>query len=389
MKTLIYNVKTVSRHEPNPTWLVIDGGQVIDSGSDAPAINAYDQAIDGGGKWLLPGFMDTHVHGSVGHDVMDATPDALYEMSKFFARHGVTAWTPTTLTHHHDALMAALINIKQYMADQPPDGAQVIGARLEGPYLNVEKAGAQNPQYIRLPKPDEVNELLDLDVIKILDVAPEVEGADWLIQECARRGIVASAAHTNATYEQMMHAHEIGLSHATHTFNAMSPLNHRAPGVVGAVLSTPTISAEVISDFVHVHPAAVKILAEVKKNRRMISLITDAIRPAGMPEGEYAFDERTVVHKDGAIRLTDGVTLAGSALTMNRAADKYAKLVHEPQFRTRYPSTALMSEAASDAPARLLRLKMDTRTDLILVDDDINVYMTIINGRIVYRAEGI
>lgn len=387
MKTLIYNIDAGSENEPHTRrWLAYENGKVLRGGYSAPALHDYDEVIDAGGRWVIPGFIDTHVHGSIGHDVMDATPEALYEMSKFFARHGVTAWTPTTLTHSHDALMAALINIKNYMADQPPDGAQVIGARLEGPYLNVEKAGAQNPQYIRLPKPDEVTQLLDLDVIKILDVAPEVEGADWLIKECVRRGIVASAAHTNATYEQMMHAHEIGLSHSTHTFNAQSPLNHRAPGVVGAVLSTDTISAEVISDFVHVHPAAVKILFQLKRGH--LSLITDAIRPAGMPEGEYAFDERAVVHKDGAIRLTDGVTLAGSALTMDRAAEKFNKLIPMPLRSDRMRFT---EDAASKFPRRMLGLwesNADHTADLILVDDDINVYMTIINGRIVYRAEG-
>ncbi len=386
MKTLIYNIDAGSENAPHKRrWLAYEDGKVLRGGYSAPALHDYDEVIDAGGKLLLFGFVDTHVHGSVGHDVMDATPEALYEMSKFFARHGVTNWLPTTLTHHHDALMAALINIKTYMADQPPDGAQVIGARLEGPYLNIEKAGAQNPQYIRLPKPDEVTQLLDLDVIKILDVAPEVEGADWVIAECVRRGIIASAAHTNATYEQMMHAHEIGLSHSTHTFNAQSPLNHRAPGVVGAVLSTDTISAEVISDFVHVHPAALKILFQLKRGH--LSLITDAIRPAGMPEGEYAFDERTVVHKDGAIRLTDGVTLAGSALTMNRAADKFNKLSLTPLRSDRMRIT---EDAASIFPRRLLGLwKSDANpADLILVDDDINVHMTVINGRIVYRAEG-
>ncbi|MDX2162095.1 MAG: N-acetylglucosamine-6-phosphate deacetylase [bacterium] len=361
-------------------WIAWESRQVTANGFADPTLRREDVTFNAAGKFVLPGFIDLHVHGSVGHDVMDATPEALDAMARYFAAHGVTGWLPTTLTHRHEALMAALTNVKARMAGGAPAGAKMLGARLEGPYLNREKAGAQNPGYIREPHMDEVNALLDLDVIRLLDIAPEVNGADAVIAACKRRGVVTSAAHTNATYEQVLHAHSIGLTHSTHTFNAQSPLNHRAPGTVGAVLTTDSMTAEVICDGVHVHPAAVRIAAHCKGAN--LALITDAIRPAGMPEGDYPFDERIVTLRDGAVRLPDG-TLSGSALAMNDGVRKFRDLTGD---------LAWASRAASAVPARVIGLHGRKGTldagmdaDLIVVDEDLNVYLTVVEGEIVYR----
>jgi N-acetylglucosamine-6-phosphate deacetylase len=363
-----------------PHWIAWDDGRITGLGVGDPPDAPPTEVIDAAGCFVLPGFIDIHVHGAVGHDVMDADPAGLAAMARFFAAHGVTGWLPTTLTHEHEALMAALNAIKARMADPVSDGAAILGARLEGPYLNRAKAGAQNPQYIRPPHPDEVQALLDLDVIRVLDVAPEIAGADWLIAECARRGVVTSAAHTDATAEQLLHAHALGLANSTHTFNAQSPLHHRQPGVVGAVLATPTISAELICDGIHVHPLAVAVLAACKRDR--VILITDAVRAAGMPDGDYTFDERVIALRDGAVRLPDG-TLAGSALTMDRAVRHYAAYAG---------GLHAAAQAASLAPARLLgiadrkgSLETGKDADLVVIDDDFNVVLTVVGGRIVYQ----
>lgn len=302
---------------------------------------------------------------------MDATPDALYEIARFIARHGVTHWLPTTLTDAPDRMMAALENIKRYMRDQPNDAAQVIGARLEGPYLNRTKAGAQNPSFIRSPAQHagEWRAFLDLDVIRIVDVAPEIEGADDLIAECARRGVIASAAHTDATADQVLRAHALGLRHSTHTYNAQSPLHHREPGVVGAVLATPTFSAEVICDGVHVHPLAVAILVRLKRDAGNICLITDAIRPAGMPDGDYAFDQRRVFVRGGAARMADGA-LAGSVSTMDAAA----RLLRH----TLGLSVEALIPFTSANAARLLGMPDVNAGSYVIVDDDLNVLQTVI-----------
>lgn len=382
---LIHNARLIgipinAETADEPHWIAWDNGRITGSGAGDPPPQITGDAIDVGGCHVLPGFIDIHVHGSIGHDIMDADPDGLAALARFFATRGVTGWLPTTLTHEHEALMAALSAIKARRDDPVPDGATILGARLEGPYLNRDKAGAQNPQYIRAPRPDEVRALLDLDIIRLLDVAPEVDGADWLIEECARRGVVTSAAHTNASADQLLHAYALGLANSTHTYNAQSPLNHRHPGVVGAVLATPTISAELICDGIHVHPLAIRILTACKGDH--IILITDATRPSGMPDGDYPFDDRVISLRDGAIRLPDG-TLAGSSLTMDRAVRNYAAYSGNLQAA---------AHAASLAPARLLGLadrkgSLDNGkdADLVVIDDDFHVLMTIIAGRIVYQ----
>ncbi|MFN8529092.1 MAG: N-acetylglucosamine-6-phosphate deacetylase [Anaerolineae bacterium] len=368
-------------------WIWWDGSRIRDIGNGTfPTMKLnFDEMFDAGGRWVLPGFIDIHVHGSNGFDVMDATPEAVYGMADFFAAHGVTGWLPTTLTHKHDALMAALTNVRDcrdHQGEYNPHGARILGARLEGPYLNVEKAGAQNPQYIRPPSYEEAAKFLDVGVIRILDVAPEVEGADWLIELCRQRGVVTSAAHTNATAAQLLHAHELGLQHSTHTFNAQPALNHRAPGTTGAVLATDTMTAEVICDGVHVDALVVKIVARCKGDHAII--ITDAVRPAGLAEGEYDFDERTVLLKDGAIRLPSG-TLAGSSLTFDRGVRNYCAFLGGGEAGLR-----AASHAASTAPAALIglgdvkgTLEKGKYADFAVVDDDFQVSMTVVEGRVV------
>src|SRR5574341_210982 len=300
-------------------WLLVENGLIRVLGfGDTPNLsdNASLQSLDAQGDMLLPGFIDLHVHGAMGHEVMDASSSGLEEMARFYASHGVTSFLGTTWTASRPSIMKALQLVKQTQG-QIQGGATLLGAHLEGPYLNPARCGAQNVNLIRRAEKEEALEFLETGVIRLLALAPEFEENLWLIDECVRRGITVSAAHTTASYEQMQRAVEHGVTHVTHCFNAMSGLGHRELGTVGAAMSLAQLSCELIADNIHVHPAAQKILVNVK-NPSGVILVTDAIRATGLPDGEYMLDERSIHIKNGAVRLPDG-TLAGSVLTMERA----------------------------------------------------------------------
>ncbi|HEX2621625.1 MAG TPA: N-acetylglucosamine-6-phosphate deacetylase [Phototrophicaceae bacterium] len=367
-------------------WLLCRDGKITALGSgDAPEFDNV-QIIDASGKTLLPGFIDVHVHGAMGGDSMDASPDVLCNMAQFYARHGVTAFLATTWTDSHNRISAALKTIRDTMQFST-GGAAIVGVHLEGPYLNPEKCGAQNKSYIRQAHPEEALAYLDVGVIRLLSIAPEFEENHWLIRECARRGITVSIAHSSANYVETMYGIEQGISHSTHTYNAMTGLHHRDPGTLGAVMSTPHVRCELIADNIHVHPAAMKVLWQAKGADHLI-LITDAIRAAGMPEGEYPVDERSLYVKDGAARLEDG-TLAGSILTMDKALGNFIQATGET-IEGVWRSTSLNAARAIQLADRKGSLEIGKDADLVLIDHqrdtgNIQIHLTVVAGNIVYR----
>lgn len=363
-------------------WLLAEGQKIARIGSgDAPDFEAHE-TVDAQGKILLPGFIDVHVHGAVGYEAMDATPEALQKMAQFYAQHGVTSFLPTTWTDSPARVQAALENIAACQGAQP-NGAAILGAHVEGPYLNPEKCGAQNLSYIRRADKQEAMRWLDLGVVCLMALAPEYQENHWLIEECVRRGIAVSAAHTSATYADMQKAVSLGLTHTTHTYNAMTPLSHREPGVVGAAMTIPQIRSELIADNIHVHPAAMQILY-LTKGVESIILITDAVRGAGMPEGDYQIDERVVTVKNGAVRLPDG-TLAGSILTFDRALFNFMQAAHTP-LTILWRTSSLNAAKAIGVDQHKGSLEVGKDADLVLVDEHIQVYLTIAEGKIVYGS---
>ena len=362
-------------------WLLIRERQITLMGEGRPPSLDAGETIDAGGLTLLPGFIDVHAHGGVGHETMDATPDALRALARFYAQNGVTSFLATTWTESREAIMAALEVVAELQGPQP-DGANILGAHLEGPYLNVAKRGAQNPVHFRTADREEALAFLDLNVIRLLSVAPELEANHWLIGECIRRGITVSAAHTTATYTQMERAVELGVTHATHTYNAMVGLSHREPGTVGAVLTMPQIRCELIADNIHVHPAAMKILFAAK-GPDGVMLITDAVRGAGLGDGEYLIDERQVIVRDGAVRLSDG-TLAGSTLTLNKGLYNFIRATGEP-LNAVWQTSSLNAARSIHMAAHKGSLEVGKDADIVLVDEQINVHLTIVEGQIVYR----
>lgn len=398
------------------------------------------EVIDARGLYVTPGLIDIHVHGCGGYDTMDASARSLETMSTCLAKHGVTAFLPTTMTQSLDNITKALQVSREfargnrsalaYVAEECPHrdsptlsqkneegplrdsptllprneecshwssfaplrwdeerlnrtGAQVLGVNLEGPFLNPEFKGAHAPEHLALPDFDLIADYLD--VIRIVTLAPELPGSAALLEKLAAYPqVVAAIGHSGASLEEARSAMTQGISHTTHLFNAMSSMHHRQPGVVGAVL-TGGSSAELIADNLHVHPSLYSLLLKTLGPDKII-LISDSMRAATLGDGTYEFGGQCVQVNEGAARLQDG-TLAGSVLTLNQAVANFR------QATGCQLATAI--GLASRNPARLLGLdahigdlKAGMRADIIVVDADCNVQQTFVAGRKVYCALG-
>ncbi|WP_299430708.1 N-acetylglucosamine-6-phosphate deacetylase [uncultured Meiothermus sp.] len=270
------------------------------------------------GRYILPGFVDLHVHGGGGADGMDGEA-AVRQMARFHAQHGTTALLATTITAPLAEIEAALRGIARVVQHPGPGEARVLGVHLEGPFISPQKLGAQ-PPYAILPDLEVMRHLLHLAPIRVVTLAPELPGVLELIAFLKSRGVRVQQGHTAATYVQSREGFEAGAQGFTHFFNAMTPLNHREPGVVGLGLERSEW-AEVIPDGLHLHPAAMRT---VWKTIPCTYAVTDAAAAAGMPEGGYHLGRHRVYKKGEGVFLADG-TLAGSALTMDKAAQNLSR----------------------------------------------------------------
>jgi len=274
-----------------------------------------DSVLDAQGLWVAPGMIDVHVHGSDGHDTMQATAEALHGMGRFFARHGVTSYYPTTVSAPGAAISAAIDNVRN--TPQPVDGAQHLGVHIEGPYLSLDFPGAQPPDVLRPPDPVECLPWLESSVVKLMTIAPELDGMDRLIADALDHSVELALGHSGASYEQVVQAADRGVRQATHTYNGMLGLHHRKPGTLGGVLTEDRIYAQIIADGIHAHPAMVRLLLRAKGPQRTI-LITDAVAAAGLPDGDYQLDQQDIQVRNGVSRTLNGA-LAGSTVTMDKA----------------------------------------------------------------------
>lgn len=360
----------------------LDGERIAQPTSPPPARPA--PRLNGAGCVALPGFIDLHIHGSAGHDTMDATPDCLPAISRFVARHGVTACTPTTMTAPHAPTLAAVRNVRAALS-APMPGATLLGVHLEGPYISPAFPGAQAKENIRPASLAEFAELLAAGPVKLITLAPEEPGAALLVDAALAAGVRVVIGHSAAGYEQAIAAVERGVSQATHTFNAMTGLHHRKPGVVGAVLTDDRLFAQLIADTIHVHPAAMAVLARCKGPDRLL-LITDAIRAAGLGEGESELGGQPVFVKDGQCRLADG-TLAGSILTMDAALRHFLNATGWPLEKA-WPVTSRTPAAALGISGEYGSLAPGYRADLVLLDEQLGVVATVVGGRLLYLRAG-
>ena len=337
----------------------------------------WADTIDAKGAYLSAGFIDLHIHGSAGADVMDATPKALETISTAILQTGTTSFLATTMTMPKEDILLALENIKQHASKE---GAKIVGVHLEGPFINRTKHGAQNPLYIQKPDIELIKPYMD--IIKMITLAPEVEGAEAFINYIHEHysKTILSIGHSDASYEKSKESFRWGISHATHLFNAMSPLHHREPGIVGAVLESDEVSCEIIADMVHVHSMFFNLLYRLKKEKLL--LVTDAMRAGCMRCGEYELGGQKVMLKDGEARLVDG-TLAGSVLTLNEALKNF--------YEHSDISLPELIDMVTKTPAQKLGLKIGElkesyMADMVLFDKDFNILTTFVNGEVRFDA---
>jgi N-acetylglucosamine-6-phosphate deacetylase len=367
-------------------WLRTAGTTIEALGAgEPPEAGAGVTAIDGRGRLLLPGFVDVHVHGALGHEVMDGDVDGLFAQARFLAQHGVTSFVPTTWTGSRERTLAALESVGEALRRPRPAGsARMLGAHMEGPYLNPKRAGAQDPGFMRPPEPGELERYLDFGFVRLMTVAPELPANEPVLAELRRRGITISAGHTDATYAEMAAAVERGVRHATHTYNAMRPLHHRDPGTVGACLTLDALRCELIADGHHVDPVAMDVLVRARGVDAVV-LVSDAVRPTGLPEGEYPLDDRTVEVRGGAVRLPDG-GLAGSVLTLDRALRNLARATGR-ELTELWPAASANPAASAGVADRKGRLDVGMDADLVLVDADVTVHATVVEGELAYASD--
>ena len=375
MKKCIINGKIILHDEIVNKNVFIEDDKITEISNRQPE---DEDIIDAKGAYVSPGFIDVHTHGRGGSDTMYATFDDLNTISKATLKTGVTSFLPTTMTMPVDDIAKAIENIA--VNKDKVEGAQVLGTHLEGPFFNKKYKGAQPEECMILPTVDNYLSFVQdhQDIIRKVSIAPELEHSLELISYLKDKNTVVSLGHTNATYEQAQAAIDAGATSGTHTYNAMTPLTHRAPGVVGAVMINDSVYAELILDGVHVNYAAAKALLRTKGKDKLI-LITDSLEAAGLENGKYLLGNQDVYVKDGEARLIDG-TLAGSIVSMNVAV----KNAYEHLGLTLNEAVNLASynPAQSLNEPLLGEIKVGNYADIIFFDDNIQIQQTMIKGQL-------
>lgn len=386
MKTLIKNTNIITPYEIiRGSNLEIENGKISNI-FDKEAFNekSYDEVIDAEGKYLSPGFLDIHNHGNFGHDAMEGTKEALNTIANFHIKNGVTSFLVTVMTEHPIKIRKAIENARNYIEDRDNNAnirSQVLGIYLEGPYFSMKKKGAQPPEFIKNPDLVELKEYVSLsnNNIRVVALAPELEGAEEVIEYLREKNITISAGHTNGTFEQIKKAIDLGVTQATHLYNGMRAFSHREPGVLGSVLTDERVLCEMIVDGIHVHPAAMNLAVKAKGKDNII-LISDSMMATGLKNGKYSLGGQEVYVKNNAARLKDG-TLAGSTLTLNRAVYNMAHLVNV-DLKDAVRMASLNPARAIGVDNKKGSIEVGKDADLIIFDDDLKVETAIVGGRL-------
>ena len=388
----IYNgrIITEDRILPRGTLLVSDDTISVVTEDDISFDDAIE--IDANGNYISPGFIDIHVHGGGGYDFMDGTEEAFLKIAETHARYGTTTMLPTTLTSEKEDLLQILELYEQ--ADKKNiQGAQFIGMHLEGPYFALNQRGAQDPKYIRDPDPKEYKEILEhSSYIKRWSAAPELTGAIEFGNYITSKGVLAAVAHTDAIYEEVLEAFKNGYTLATHLYSAMSGVTRRNAfryaGVIESAYIIDEMDVEIIADGVHLPSPLLKLVYKIKGPHRT-ALITDAMRAAGMPEGESVLGNLKtglkVIVEDGVAKLPDRTSFAGSVATADRLVRTMIKLADVPLLE----AVTMITKT----PARIMKidnkkgsLAKGKDADILIFDEDINIKMTMVKGRIIYNS---
>jgi N-acetylglucosamine-6-phosphate deacetylase len=379
-----------------PQKVVANGSIVIENGSiqcisegKIPASDCID--IDVGNRYISPGFIDMHTHGGGGHDFMDGTVEAYLGAAAKHAQYGTTSMFPTTLASTNEELKKTFETYNKAKSLNKA-GAQFLGIHLEGPYFSMEQRGAQDPRYIRNPKPEEYREILDWsDDIVRWSAAPELDGALEFGRYIGKRGILPAIAHSNAIYEEVQKAFDSGYTHVTHLYSGMSGVRrinaYRYAGVIESAYLIEDMTVEIIADGCHLPASLLRLIYKIKGSSK-IALVTDSMRGAGMPEGESIVgslkDGQKVIIEDGVAKLPDRTSFAGSVATADRLVRTMTTLAGVPleeavKMITITPAVIMGVDSAKGS------LTNGKDADMVIFDDHINVHMTVIGGNIIYQ----
>ena len=392
MKTqsaVISNAQAVTPHGViTHANIVIEGGRI--AAITAQPVDAPSSAlrIDAQGNLALPGFIDMHIHGGRGFDVMDGTVEAVHNLAAHLGQHGITGFLATTVTASLEDTLAAAATVRKART-LPSPGAAILGMHLEGPYINPARRGAQALAHIR---PAELSELERViwasgDCVRMVTLAPELPGAHEMAAYLHQHGIIASMGHSDATYEQALAALDAGFSHVTHTFNAMRPFQHRDPSIAGVAMSDPRAMAELIADGLHVHPGAARVLIQARGPQGVV-LVSDAVRGASLPYGCYRMGGQDVWTSENGARTASG-GLAGSLLTLETALRNVLSWTGLP-LHTALAMTSLNQAHEMGMGATKGSLEVGKDADIALCSPTLEVLTTIVSGRIVHdvRSQG-
>ena len=356
----------------DPGWVAIDSGRIAQVG--AGTFPAADERHELDGRWIVPGFIDLHMHGGGGHATLSADPAEVVAAAAFHRAHGTTSTLASIVSAPLNEMLAALAAVR----DASPG---VTGSHLEGPFLSPARAGAHDPRHLLLPDPATFERLLDTagGTLRVITLAPELPGGMDLVRQAVAAGVVVAIGHSDADDGQASEAFDAGATLVTHLFNAMPPWHHRDPGLAGTALSRPDIVCELINDGIHLHDATARVAFGAAGSGR-IALVTDAIAATGAGEGDFRLGSAAVRVVDGAARLADGRTLAGSTLTMDVAL---RRAVHELGV-----PIEVAVQAASTTPARVVGLADETGSlvtggaaDLVVLSPDLEVEAGMADGR--------
>jgi N-acetylglucosamine-6-phosphate deacetylase len=391
MKAFV-NAKLITDSGVVPDGMVIVHGDRIDYAGPRGEVPERADVIDASGQYLAPGFVDIHVHGGAGSDFMDAADADIETVFRYHAAHGTTSLCPTTATAPLDEILTSLEAIARYRNGLQLFG-RALGAHIEGPYLAMTKRGCHLPQFVHNPEEREWRKILERGPVASMTLAPELPGARALVEELHRRGANANAGHSEALYQEMEEAADWGMRHVTHLYCAMTDAmnnrwrgtpNPRSGGIVEAVYLDERLSSELITDGKHLSPEMLK-LAFRNKGYEKLAIVTDAMRGAGMPDGEYAFGPRHGMRatvKNGEARVPDGTALASSVFPMNAMVRVFRDLAGCPLWQA--------VRMASLTPAQIVHqddrigsLAPGKFADLLIIDEQIRVQATYIGGRLV------